>query len=205
MPIKSLGYLGVRSNKVDDWKYFAGKVLAMHLADHGGRQLSFRMDDLVQRLVVSDEPGETLAFIGWEVSKKSDLQYFAAKLDDAGHKVTEGGSELADRRFVEDLIVCSDPAGNRIELVWNPQKAEEPFIPGRPIDGFKTGPLGMGHAVLHVPDATALLPFYFDILGFAVSDSGLDPIPLSFFHVIGRHNRFALVGPGNLGVPHFMV
>ena len=83
MPIKSLGYLGVRSNNVDDWKYFAGKVLAMQLADHGGRQLSFRMDDLVQRLVVSDEPGETLAFIGWEVSQKSDLQYFAAKLDDA--------------------------------------------------------------------------------------------------------------------------
>ena len=54
MPIKSLGYLGVRSNNVDDWKYFAGKVLAMQLADHGGRQLSFRMDDLVQRLVVSD-------------------------------------------------------------------------------------------------------------------------------------------------------
>ena len=205
MPIKSLGYLGVRSNKVDDWKYFASKVLAMQLADHGGRQLSFRMDDRVQRLVVSDEPGETLAFIGWEVSQKSDLQYFATRLDDAGHKVTEGGSDLADRRFVEDLIVCSDPAGNRIELAWNPQKAEEPFTPGRPIDGFKTGPLGMGHAVLHVPDATALLPFYCDILGFAVSDYGLDPVPLYFFHVNGRHHSFAIVGSGQSGFHHFMV
>jgi 2,3-dihydroxybiphenyl 1,2-dioxygenase len=146
-----------------------------------------------------------LAFIGWEVSQKSDLQYFAAKLDDAGHKVTEGGSELADRRFVADLIVCSDPAGNRIELVWNPQKAEESFIPGRPIDGFKTGPLGMGHAVLHVPDATALLPFYCDILGFAVSDYGLDPVPLYFFHVNGRHHSFAIVGSGKSGFHHFMV
>ena len=81
MPIQSLGYLGVRSDRIEDWKYFAGKILAMQLADRGGSQLSFRMDDLVQRLVVSDEPGETLAFIGWEVELKSDLQYFAAKLE----------------------------------------------------------------------------------------------------------------------------
>ena len=77
MPIQSLGYLGVRSDRIDDWKYFAGKVLAMQLADRGGSQLSFRMDDLVQRLIISDEPGETLAFIGWEVEKKPDLQYLA--------------------------------------------------------------------------------------------------------------------------------
>ena len=111
MPIQSLGYLGVRSDRIDDWKHFAGKILAMQLADRGGRQLSFRMDDLVQRLVVSDEPGETLAFIGWEVEQKSDLQYFAAKLDAAGHKVSLGDKALADRRFVTDLIVCHDPAG----------------------------------------------------------------------------------------------
>lgn len=205
MPIQSLGYLGVRSNRIDEWKYFANKVLAMELVDRGGRQLSFRMDDLVQRFVVSDEPGETLAFIGWEVSQKSDLQDFAARLDNAGHKVIQGDCDLADRRFVEDIIVTHDPAGNRIELVWKPQKAEEPFTPGRPIDGFRTGPLGMGHAVLHVPDATALLPFYCDLLGFSVSDYGLKPVPLYFFHVNERHHSFAIVGSGKSGFHHFMV
>ena len=54
MPIQSLGYLGVRSDRLDDWKHFAGKILAMQMADKGGRQLSFRMDDLIQRLVISD-------------------------------------------------------------------------------------------------------------------------------------------------------
>ncbi|MGB0505879.1 MAG: VOC family protein [Pikeienuella sp.] len=205
MPIQSLGYLGVRSDRIDDWKHFAGKILAMQLADQGGRQLSFRMDDLVQRLVVSDEPGETLAFIGWEVSDKSDLQHFAARLDNAGHKVQIGDPALADRRFVQDLIVTHDPAGNRIELVWNPKKSTEVFVPGRPIDGFKTGPFGMGHAVLHVPDAAALLPFYCDVLGFSVSDYGLKPVPLYFFHVNGRHHSFAIVGSGKSGFHHFMV
>ena len=126
MAIQSLGYLGVRSDRADDWSHFAGKILGMQLADLGGKQLSFRMDDLVQRLVVSDEPGETLAFIGWEVAAKSDLETYAARLENAGHKVEQGSADLADRRFVEDLIVTHDPAGNRIELVWNPDRADTP-------------------------------------------------------------------------------
>lgn len=205
MPISSLCYLGVRSDRMSDWSDFASGILAMQLADSGGRQCSFRMDSLCQRLVVSDEPGETLAFVGWEVDDKSDLETFASRLDDAGHRVELGSRALADRRFVAALIVVHDPAGNRIELVWGPQTADRPFVPGRPIDGFKTGPVGMGHVVLHVPDATALVPFYRDTLGFAVSDYGLDPVPLYFFHVNGRHHSFAIVGSGNSGFHHFMV
>jgi hypothetical protein len=30
------------------------------------------------------------------------------------------------------------------------ETASDPFKPGRSISGFRTGPLGMGHAVLHV-------------------------------------------------------
>ena len=82
---------------------------------------------------------------------------------------------------------------------------EDPFIPGRPISGFKAGPLGMGHAVLHTADIDALLPFYRDILGFRLSDYGLQPIPLYFFHVNGRHHSFAMLGTGQTGFHHFMV
>lgn len=205
MAILALGYLGVRSDRTEDWNAFAGKLLGMQQVDRAGRQVSFRMDDHVQRLVVSNEPGETLAFIGWEVAQKADLDQYAARLEAAGHRVEKGSRDLADRRFVEDLIVTWDPAGNRIELVWNPMQSSDPFVPGRPIDGFKTGPLGMGHAVLHVPDATALLPFYIDVLDFRLSDYGLSPLPLYFFHVNGRHHSFAIVGSGNRGFHHFMV
>ena len=48
----------------------------------------------------------------------------------------------------------------------------------RPISGFRTGALGMGHAVMHVADVALLLPFYRDVLGFHVSDYGLTPYPL---------------------------
>ena len=205
MAISALGYLGVRSDKLDDWSDFAGRLLGMQKFDRGGKALAFRMDDRVQRLLVSDEPGETLAFMGWEVAAREDIQAYAARLEAAGVPVTLGSHSLADRRFVTELIHFNDPAGNRIELFWNPMIATTPFIPGRPIDGFNTGPLGMGHAVLHVRDIDAMLPFYRDLLDFRVSDYGLSPYPLYFFHVNGRHHSFAMVGSGQAGFHHFMV
>lgn len=205
MAICALGYLGVRSDRLADWTDFGSKLLGMQLCDRGGKALSFRMDDHKQRFVVSDEPGETLAFIGWEVEAAADLENYAARLENAGITVNWGSRDLADRRFVEKLVVCHDPDGNRIELFHNPMIATDPFVPGRPISGFQTGPFGMGHAVLHVRDAEQLLPFYRDLLDFKVSDYSLTPYPLYFFHINGRHHSFAMVGTGRAGFHHFMV
>lgn len=204
MAITALSYLGVKSDRLDDWTEFAGRLLGMQKVDRAGKALSFRMDDRMQRLHVSDEPGETLAFIGWEVAERADLETYATRLDRAGVAVHPGG-DLAGRRFVEDMIWFHDPMGNRVELVFAPMVTADPFVPGRPIDGFKTGPLGMGHAVLHVQDIEVMLPFYRDLLDFRVSDYGLKPYGLYFFHVNGRHHSFAMVGSGQRGFHHFMV
>lgn len=205
MAITALGYLGVRSNKFDEWSDFAGKLLGMQKIDRGGKAMAFRMDDRQQRLLVSDEEGDTLSFMGWEVAHKDDLQMYARRLDAAGIEVHLGDKSLCDRRFVNDLICLEDPMGNRVELFHGPMIASDPFIPGRPIDGFNTGPYGMGHAVLHVKDIDVMLPFYRDILDFHVSDYGLKPFGLYFFHVNGRHHSFAMVGSGQAGFHHFMV
>jgi len=143
--------------------------------------------------------------MGFEVAARSDLQDYAARLDRAGVRVEPGSRDLAGRRFVQDLIVFHDPDGNRIELFCGAMLAADPFVPGRRIEGFRTGPLGMGHVVLHVRDATALLPFYRDLLDFRVSDYGLSPYPLYFMHVNGRHHSFAMVGSGQAGLHHLMV
>ncbi|NDD42778.1 MAG: biphenyl 2,3-dioxygenase, partial [Rhodobacteraceae bacterium] len=157
MSLKALSYLGIRSDKLNDWSSFAGGLLGMQKIDKGGKSMAFRMDSQEQRLLVSDEPGETLAFMGWEVGARDDLQTLAAKLDAAGTPVHIGTRELADRRLVQDLIWFLDPMGNRNELVYKPMLASDPFVPGRPIDGFKTGPLGMGHAVLHVQNIEIMM------------------------------------------------
>jgi 2,3-dihydroxybiphenyl 1,2-dioxygenase len=205
MAVTALGYVGVHSDRLDDWADFACRLIGMEKIDRSAKALAFRMDDRMQRLLVSGEPGDTLAFMGFEVAARSDLQDYAARLDRAGGKVEPGSRALADRRFVEDLLVCWDPDGNRIELFYGPMVTADPFVPGRPIGGFKTGPLGMGHAVLHVRDANVLLPFYRDVLDFRVSDYGLSPYPLYFMHVNGRHHSFAMVGSGRAGLHHLMV
>lgn len=205
MAITALSYLGVRTQAIDDWSAFAGGILGLQQVDSGGGSLSFRMDDRRQRLVVSTETGNSLSFIGWEVTSACDLDWYATRLDSSNVEVKSAGRELCDQRFVAELIYFYDPDGNRIELVWKPQTTTEPFVSGRPISGFSTGPFGMGHVVLHVRDANALLPFYRDTLGFKVSDYGLSPYPMYFFHVNGRHHSFAMIGSGSTGLHHFMV
>jgi len=205
MDIKALGYLGIRTDRLNDWSDYATGLLGMQSVDGAATQRAFRMDDRRQRLVVSDEPGEPLAFMGWEVADRATLDAVAAQLEAAGTAVRRGDRSLADRRFVGELITCEDPAGNRLEFFCDPIVTDEPFVSGRPISGFKTGPLGMGHAVLQVKDAEALVPFYRDVLGFRVSDFGRVPVSVTFFHVNGRHHSFAIIGTGRPGFHHFMV
>ena len=205
MAINALSYLGVNSEKLEDWQDFSCKLLGMQNVDRGKKTLSFRMDNQKQRLAISGEAGDTLAFIGWEVENKSDLDGYARKLNNANYNVNLGSKNLCDKRFVEDLIFFNDPSGNRIELVFKPLIDKDPFIPGRPISGFKTGVCGLGHAVLFANNMQDLLFFYRDLLDFKVSDYSIDPIPLYFFHVNGRHHSFALVGSEKIGFHHFMV
>lgn len=202
--IVALAYVGVRSDRLEDWARFAGGLLGMQQIDRGGALRAYRMDDRKQRLIV-DGSAQGQEFFGWEVARRADLDRVAARLEAAGHAVEWGGADLRAARLVEALIVTVDPSGYRVEICWKPAMADTPFVPGRPISGFKTGPLGMGHAVLHTEDTVPMLAFYRDTLGFRVSDYGLKPYPLYFFHVNARHHSFAIVGSGRRGIHHFMV
>ncbi|MGG5817182.1 VOC family protein [Falsiroseomonas sp. HW251] len=203
--IQALGYIGIRAAQPTEWDGFATRLLGMQRVDRGGGTHVFRMDDRAQRLVVTPEADDGLAFMGWEVADAAALDALAAKLEAAGIAVERGSRALADERHVAGLIVFRDPGGNRLEVFHGQEVADEPFKPGRPISGFRTGPFGMGHAVLHVKDAQALAPFYRDTLGFGLSDYGRKPYDLFFFHVNGRHHSFAMVGSGRAGIHHFMV
>ena len=84
MTIDSLAYIGVGSDKLDDWREFATRLLGMQHVARGGKEIAFRMDERAHRLVVTRETPEALAFIGWEVKHKADLDAFGAVLEDAG-------------------------------------------------------------------------------------------------------------------------
>lgn len=203
--IAALGYVGIGTGRAGDWTRFATDLLGMQRVDRAGGVTAFRMDDRKQRFIVDGSGRAGGDVIGWEVVRKADLDRLAARLERAGVAVHAAAPALADQRFVSELVWFDDPAGNRVEVFWKPELASDPFVPSRPITGFKTGPLGMGHVVLQVEDAAPLLRFYRDLLGFSVSDYALSPIPLYFFHVNDRHHSFAVVQTGRQGWHHFMV
>jgi 2,3-dihydroxybiphenyl 1,2-dioxygenase len=106
---------------------------------------------------------------------------------------------------VKDLIICQDPGGNRLEFFHGAAVASDPFKPGRNISGFRTGPLGMGHVVMHVERLAEMMPFYQDVLQFRMSDYWLRPFPGYFFHVNPRHHSFAMMESGKNMVHHMMM
>lgn len=202
--IAALAYIGIQSEKSDDWHSLATSLLGMQGVDKGGKIRTYRMDDRAQRLIVDGRIDSSGVF-GWEVTYREQLDTIAARLEAAGYAVNVGSAILKEKRMVADLIWLYDPSGYRIEICWNPIILDEPFVPGRPIAGFKTGPLGMGHVVLHSDKFDEMLTFYRDILRFGVSDFFLAPYTVYFFHVNGRHHSFALAGSGRTGIHHFMV
>lgn len=205
MTIQGLGYVGVRTKSVEDWADFGRKLLGMQLIDRSAKSLALRMDDRKQRVIVNEDGGEGVGVFGWEVADAKALDRTAARLEQHGIAVTRGTRALADERRVADLFVCADPIGNRLEFFHGPELATEPFRPGRSISGFRTGPLGMGHAVLHVKDINEVVPFYQDVLGFRLSDFMLRPFKAYFFHVNPRHHSLAFIETGRHATHHLMV
>ena len=205
MKLQSLGYVGIRTKDIDEWATYATRFLGMQMVDKSRGTLALRMDDRKQRVVVSADGDEGLGFYGWEVADAAALDALAAHLEQRGVTVARASRALADERRVKDLIVFSDPVGNRLEAFHGAEVTAEPFKPGRSISGFRTGPLGMGHAVLTAERLDEVLPFYTDILGFRLSDYILRPFTAYFFHLNPRHHSLAFIQSGKNGVHHLMV
>jgi 2,3-dihydroxybiphenyl 1,2-dioxygenase len=208
MTVTALGYVGVRAEGIEDWSKYASGLLGLQAVDKSRSTRAFRMDDRKQRIVVDGSGGQGIAFFGWEVADAAALSSLGAKLEAAGTKVAHGSRALADERHVRDLIVCNDPHGNRLELFCGAEVASESFKPGRAISGFRTGPLGLGHAVLNVESEdsiAALLPFYRDLLGFRLTDFYTKPFSAYFMHVNPRHHSLAFIKTGKNAVHHIMM
>jgi 2,3-dihydroxybiphenyl 1,2-dioxygenase len=132
----------------------------------------------------------------------------AARLDAAGVNVVRGARALAEERMVRDLIVLDDPLGNRLEISYGAEVAADPFMPGRSMSGFRTGPLGLGHIVFNVETSEAiqtLLPFYRDLLGFRLTDYYAHPFEAYFLHANPRHHSLAFIRTGKSAVHHIMM
>ncbi|HYF08617.1 MAG TPA: VOC family protein, partial [Acetobacteraceae bacterium] len=204
MTVQALGYVEIGTTALEDWAGYGPRLLGLMLAERTATTLAFRMDDRRQRLLVRDGADGPAAF-GWEVLDTSALDALASRLEAAGVAVARGGRALADQRRVADLIVTADPLGHRLEFFHGAEVSDTPFVPGRSISGFRTGPLGMGHVVLTVPSLDAVAPFYRELLGFRLSDWVEKPFRAQFLHVNPRHHSLALIEGPRTALHHIMM
>jgi 2,3-dihydroxybiphenyl 1,2-dioxygenase len=204
-PLQALGYVGFGSADLDGWRQFGTGLVGLQAVERSAALLAFRMDDRKQRIVIDRAMPDGARFFGWEVADAVALDQLGARLEAAKVEVIAEPQTLADARRVRSLISFRDPAGNRLEAFYGAEIADTPFRPGRSMSGFRTGPLGVGHAVLTVENIDAVMPFYVDVLGFGLSDYIEKPLRAYFFHINARHHSLALIETGNNGMHHLMV
>ena len=205
MAVQALGYAGFGSAALDDWRQFGTGLVGLQAVERSPSLLAFRMDDRKQRIVIDRSMPDGARFFGWEFADAAALDALASRLEKAEVDVTAELQALADNRRVRSLISFRDPAGNRLEVFYGAEIDDTPFSPGRSISGFRTGPLGLGHAVLTVENIDAVMPFYVDLLGFGLSDYMQRPFRAYFFHVNARHHSLALIESGRNSMHHLMV
>lgn len=193
--ITALGYIGLCTPQRDAWPDFASTVLGMEVvSDDSDRFIRLRMDEKQQRYLIERGDRAGLSFAGFEVAGAAELEAVGCLLEKAGLKPMPGSEEELHGRGVTAFLWVRDPDGHRVEFFYGLRNAETPFLPGKPIGGFRTGALGMGHIVLNTPNFQAMETFYRHVLGFRMSDFHEEPFPAAFMHVNERHHSLALIG-----------
>ena len=169
MHVSNLGYFGVTTTDPESWCRFATDVLGMMKVQHDAERL-LRMDDYAWRIAVAAGEKDDIAFAGFEMPGKCELDTLVRRLADSGVVVTKADPTLVAARRVTELYQCKDPEGLPIELYYGAlQRTETPFR--SPSNArFITGDQGLGHIVLSAVDIGAQRKFYRDGLGLQLSD-----------------------------------
>ncbi|MEU1520141.1 VOC family protein [Streptomyces sp. NPDC005811] len=201
--VRTLGYLGIHSAQLDEWRRL-GDLLGAEVVDRGAQRLDIRLDRREWRVRVEASDREDLAYAGWEVADDRDLDELVEKLGKLGHVFEEASEESARARQVERLVRGTDPDGNTVELFHSAAVSGSPFLSPHQVT-FDTG-LGAGHMVLWCGDVQAMLDFYRDALGLRVTDTiHLSQESIYFLRCNERHHSLALVGGrGEWALQHLM-
>ena len=197
--VAQLGYVGVGASNLDAWEQYATEVLGMQVYRKGADgSLFLRMDEFHHRIVVHPDPSDDVLYLGWGLPNREEMEEVAGQLRANGFTVTEATREEARARNVIELLKFEDPNGVPSELFYGLEVCyPDPFNSPRPIGGFVTENMGLGHVLLNVQDVESNLKFYRDVLGMRVTDYVIRPTSdggeaqLVFMHCNSRHHSMA--------------
>ncbi|RZL83173.1 MAG: glyoxalase [Rhodococcus sp. (in: high G+C Gram-positive bacteria)] len=210
MRIHSLGYVGVESPAIDEWRTIGPEVYGLEVDEVPDGALRVRWDDRAYRLALHPGVEHRLAYLGWELPDAKALEAAASELAAAGIDVTAATPDERRQRSVRYLYKFTDPFGIRHELFSGQLTCEGKFRGGRVQSSFVTGNQGLGHAVLVVPNIEQAVEFFTGILGLKTSDITNVGGPFGemwFLRAANpRHHSLGLIGmEGMSGLHHIMI
>lgn len=190
-----LGFLRYQTNKIDEWLEYNRNILGGEAILNDDRSvLKLRLDDFAHRIfLVAGEHEELIAY-AWEVGSFEEMDALEHLLKGEGVEVTYGSDEDAASRDVDKYFAFTDPMGQKHEIFVSPKvEITNPnFV--KPIKGYRTGELGLGHVNCVCKDLTEARKFYEKVMGFRVSDyirwSDADA---TFYHCNPRHHSFGFM------------
>jgi biphenyl-2,3-diol 1,2-dioxygenase len=211
-PDLRLGYLVFEVRRPARWAAFCEHMLGLPApAANADGSAGWQLDEACQRLIVREGPADDLAALGLQCANDDVLERLVRRLEQSGIAVHAAETPLCRARRVQRLHRCIDPNGNAVELFTGPAPAAQPFASVAFPEGFTTGDLGLGHAVLVSHDLAAMEAFYVDLLGFGVTErlaTRVGPIDVRgvFLHCNERHHSLALFDlPLRKRIHHFML
>lgn len=199
--IEALSYVLVSTRDLPGWLRLANDIAGLQVDEiEPGRLARLRMDGKFQRIVVRQTDDAPSLGMGYTVADAAALERVTRDLAAAGFAVTPADAGELALRGVAGMAHFRDPDGWRVEIAHGLRDADAPFVPGRPIGGFRTrsggADLGMGHIGLVAGDFAAMRRLYHDVLGFRTSDRASQPFSAEFFHVNPRHHTMGLADTG---------
>jgi 2,3-dihydroxybiphenyl 1,2-dioxygenase len=205
--IQALSYLIVETPHLEAWITQVRDHIGMHVEVVEPNQcVRLRVDEKFQRFVVTKIDGQATMGMGFEVDDSTELDRIVKALENDGYTVTKGTEQALKLRGVDGMIFFHDPDGVRIEVCYGLADADSPFEPGRPIGGFRTGDMGLGHVALITEHFDELSHLYRDLFGFKLSDHTDKPFRVEFLHCNPRHHTIGLADTGGPAkIYHFML
>jgi extradiol dioxygenase len=216
MDIKALGYIGFESPNLDQWEQYATDVLGLAVGPSSpDGTLYLRMDDRRHRIAIHPGAQDGLRCLGWEVVDREAFDTAVEELKHWGYSPELAESDLLEERGVQGLARFSDPAGFPHEIFYAQRFEPGSFRPGRAMFGkFLAGHLGIGHAVMIVPEVTEeLTHFARAVLGLRVFNDYDVTLPSTgergrvvFYRCNPRSHAIGYIGlPGKSGLHHFCI
>jgi 3,4-dihydroxy-9,10-secoandrosta-1,3,5(10)-triene-9,17-dione 4,5-dioxygenase len=205
LAINSLGYLGISSRNIAEWRTFGTQVLGLQdvstSISNGDDTVFLKMDDHPFRLFAQAGDADQLSLIGWETVSEQALLGVSERLTVAGTTWEWGSPELCTVRRVQSLISFRDPSGMQHEAFWGRVSDFAVFNSPVGVAGFVTGDQGLGHVVLPAAQFDDMAKFFSEVLGFGLSDlmkirftpDPEEPVKrLWFMHCNRRHHSLGL-------------